>query len=64
MRKSKLGTKLSDSHKKKISKAVKAKYKEVPNYNRSGGNIKKLLNKEIFFYLILFIYNPSITQII
>lgn len=49
MRVSKLGTTLSDSHKKNISESIKLKSKENPLYNRGVGNSKSSLDKEILY---------------
>jgi len=46
MRKSKLGTKLSDEQRKKISESVKIKAKENPLYNRGFGNSRIHLDRE------------------
>jgi len=62
MRKSKLGTKLSEEQKSKISKSVKQKYKENPNYNRSGNNLKREIDKELLYKLYI-IDNLSIPKI-
>lgn len=46
MRASKLGTKLSDEHKKKIAESVRLKAKEDPLYNRGKGNSRIYLDRD------------------
>ena len=53
MRQSKLGTTLSDTHKKQISDSIKKVSKERPNYNRSGNNIKNIINKDLLYKLYI-----------
>jgi hypothetical protein len=53
MRKSKLGTTLSQEQKDKISKSVKQKFIDNPNYNRSGNNIKSIINKDELYNLYI-----------
>lgn len=53
MSKSKLGSKLSEDQKKKISESVKERYKENPSYNRSGNNIKREIDKELLYKLYI-----------
>lgn len=53
MRHAKLGTTLSDEHKDKISNSVKKKFKECPNYNRSGNNIKSEIDKDLLYQLYI-----------
>lgn len=48
MKKSKLGIKLSESHKNNISKSVKKKYKESPNYNNSHHKVYEIDKKELY----------------
>jgi group I intron endonuclease len=48
MRKSKLGTKLPEEQKKKISHSLKIKYKEDPNYNKSSEKIHIINNEELY----------------
>lgn len=49
MRKSKLGTTLSNEQKKKISDSVKERYKENPSYNRNKGNLKVPLDRDLLY---------------
>lgn len=53
MRKSKLGTKLSEEHKENISISVKEKAKENPYYNRGLGNSKIILDKDELYQLYI-----------
>jgi hypothetical protein len=53
MRKSKLGIPLSKEHKVKISKGVKMKARENPNYNRSGANLKQIINRDLIYKLYI-----------
>jgi hypothetical protein len=53
MRKSKLGCTLTNSHKEEISKSVKDIYIDRPNYNRSGNNIKKVIDKDLLYKLYI-----------
>ena len=53
MRKSKLGTILSEEHKEKISISVKEKAKENPYYNRGLGNSKIILDKDELYQLYI-----------
>jgi hypothetical protein len=46
MRLSKLGGRLSDEHKGKISKSIKESHEKNPSYNITGKNIPIILNKE------------------
>lgn len=49
MRTSKLGTKLPDDQKKKISDSIKRISKENPNYNRGAGNSRIYLDKSLLY---------------
>jgi hypothetical protein len=62
MRKAKLGIKLSLTHKSKISKSVKQKSLENPNYNRSGDNLKKPIDRDVLYNFYI-IENLSISKI-
>lgn len=53
MRDSKIGTRLSESHKNQISESVKNTYKNRPNYNRRGGNVKKFLDRDLLYDLYI-----------
>lgn len=62
MRKSKLGSKLSEEQKEKISSSVKQKYVDNPNYNRNGNNTKTIIDKDALCKLYI-IENLSISKI-
>jgi hypothetical protein len=62
MRKSKLGSKLPELQKKKISDSIKKLAKLNPNYNRSGNNIKREIDKELLYKLYI-TENLSTTKI-
>jgi hypothetical protein len=62
MRKSKLGTKLSKEQKLKISKSIKQKYIDSPNYNRNGNNLKKEIDRNLLYDLYI-TENLSTTKI-
>lgn len=62
MRVSKLGTKLSEDQKDRISQSVRQKYKDNPGYNRSGNNIKKIIDRD-FIYSLYITDNLSIPTI-
>ena len=49
MRTSKLGTKLPDDQKKKISDSIKRISKENPNYNRGAGNSRIYLDESLLY---------------
>lgn len=49
MRASKLGTKLPEEHRKKISESVKLKAMENPFYNRGAGNSRIYLDKDSLY---------------
>ena len=53
MRHAKLGIPLSEEHKAKISKGVKEKADENPNYNRSGNNLKVPLDRDALYDLYI-----------
>ena len=53
IRKYKQGIKLSEEHKKSISESVKKKAEESPNYNRSGNNLKKPIDKDLLYQLYI-----------
>jgi hypothetical protein len=53
MRKSKIGKILSQEQKDKISLSVKKKFMDNPNYNRSGNNIKSIINKDELYNLYI-----------
>ena len=53
MSKSHKGKTLSDNHKEKISNSVKKKFKECPNYNRYGNNIKSEIDKDLLYQLYI-----------
>lgn len=62
MRRSKIGTKLPDEQKNKISQSIKDRYVEYPNYNRSGNNLKKLIDRELLYNLYI-VDNLSLNKI-
>lgn len=62
MRKSKLGTKLPEEQKKKISDSIKNLAKENPYYNRGKGNSRISLDKELLYQLYI-VENLSTTKI-
>lgn len=53
MRQSKLGQKLSEEHKNKISISIKEKSLETPNYNRSGDNLKQPIDRDLLYQLYI-----------
>ena len=53
IRQSKLGSTLSHSHKKEISESIKKISKERPNYNRSGNNVKNIIDKDLLYKLYI-----------
>ena len=61
MRYSKLGTKLPEEHKMKISEGVKKKFIDVPNYNKSSDK-KHIIDKD-FLYQKYIIDNLSIPKL-
>jgi hypothetical protein len=62
MRKSKLGTTLPQEQRDKISKSVKQKFIENPDYNRSGNNLKTIIDKDLIYNLYI-IENLSLNKI-
>jgi hypothetical protein len=66
MRKSKLGTTLSQEQRDKISKSVKQKFIDNPDYNRSGNNLKKEINKDLLYklYITENLSTPKIAKIL
>lgn len=63
MRKSKLGQKLSEEHKEKISKSIIQKSSENPYYNRSGNNMKHDPIDKDLLYKLYIIENLSMVNI-
>jgi hypothetical protein len=65
MRKSKLGTTLTQEQRDKISKSVRQKFIDNPDYNRSGNNLKKEIDKELLYKLIIEnLSTPKISKIL
>ena len=62
MRQLKLGTKLSEEHKNKISKSGKKYHKDNPSYNMKGKNIRIYINKNLLYDLYI-TQNLSMPQI-
>jgi predicted DNA-binding protein YlxM (UPF0122 family) len=62
MRRSKLGTKLPQEQRDKISKSVKQKFIENPGYNRSGNNLKTIIDKDLIYNLYI-VENLSLNKI-
>jgi hypothetical protein len=66
MRKSKLGTTLSQEQRDKISKSIKQKFIDNPDYNRSGDNLKKEIDRELLYklYITENLSTPKIAKIL
>jgi len=64
MSESKKGIKLSDEHRFEISKSVKQKALEYPNYNRSGNNLKQPIDKDLLYqlYIVDNLSMPNISE--
>jgi predicted DNA-binding protein YlxM (UPF0122 family) len=64
MKDSKLGIKLSENHRNKISDSIKSKAKENPLYNRGVGNSKIFLNKDELYkkYIIENLSMPKVAK--